>query len=131
MNGDTPKSIVHPTDLSFASQDAFAHALRIAVACKSMLHILHIEAPETEEEDWDRFPQMREMLARWKMISPTATRAEAAEQLGVKIVKASVESESLPGCDDASSATGAGTAAGAWTAVGACAAGTVDDGAVS
>ncbi len=52
MNGDTPKSIVHPTDLSFASQDAFAHALRIAVACKSMLHILHIEAPETEEDDW-------------------------------------------------------------------------------
>ncbi|WP_292527836.1 universal stress protein [Methylocystis sp.] len=94
MNGDTPRSIVHPTDLSFASLDAFAHALRIAVACKSMLHILHIEAPETEEDDWDRFPQVREMLARWKMIAPTATRAEAAEQLGVKFVKAAVESES-------------------------------------
>ena len=94
MNGDTPKSIVHPTDLSFASQDAFAHALRIAVACKSMLHILHIEAPETEEDDWSRFPQVREMLARWKMIAPTATREDVAEQLGVKFVKASVESES-------------------------------------
>lgn len=94
MNGDTPRSIVHPTDLSFASLDAFAHALRIAVDCKSMFHILHIEAPESEEDDWDRFPQVREMLARWKMISPTATRAEAAEQLGVKFVKATVESES-------------------------------------
>lgn len=94
MNGDTPKSIVHPTDLSFASQDAFAHALRIAVACKSMLHVLHIEAPSAEDDDWDRFPQVREMLARWKMISATATLAEAAEQLGVKFVKASVESES-------------------------------------
>ena len=53
--------------------------------------ILHIEAPETEEDDWDRFPHVREMLARWRMIAPTATRAEAAEQLGVKFVKAAVE----------------------------------------
>ncbi|MGD9543857.1 MAG: universal stress protein [Methylocystis sp.] len=94
MNGDTPKSIVHPTDLSFASLDAFAHALRIAVDCKSMLHVLHIEAPASEDDDWDRFPHVREMLARWKMISPSASREEVAAQLGVKFVKASVESES-------------------------------------
>ncbi len=94
MNGEQPKSIVHPTDLSFASLDAFAHALRIAVASKSLLHILHIEAPDDEDDDWERFPHVREMLARWGLVSPTATRAEVTEQLGVKFVKASVESES-------------------------------------
>lgn len=94
MNGETPKSIVHPTDLSFASLDAFAHALRIAVACKSLLHILHIEAPEVEDDDWDRFPHVREMLARWGLISPVAKREEVAEKLGLRVVKASVQSES-------------------------------------
>jgi nucleotide-binding universal stress UspA family protein len=95
MIGEPPKSIVHPTDLSFASQDAFAHALRIAVATKGVLHLLHIEdAEEDDPDNWNRFPHVREMLARWRMIDPGASRQEAAEKLGVKFVKASVESES-------------------------------------
>jgi nucleotide-binding universal stress UspA family protein len=95
MIGEPPKSIVHPTDLSFASQDAFAHALRIAVATKGLLHILHIEDAEKDDpNDWGRFPQVREMLARWRMIDPSASLAEVAEKLGVKFVKASVESQS-------------------------------------
>ncbi|QGM96950.1 universal stress protein [Methylocystis parvus] len=95
MIGEPPKSIVHPTDLSFASQEAFAHALRIAVATQGVLHLLHIEAAEQQEtDDWDRFPHVREMLARWRMIEPAASRAEVAEKLGVQFVKATVESAS-------------------------------------
>ncbi len=95
MIGEPPKSIVHPTDLSFASQDAFAHALRIAVAAQGVLHLLHIEDSEEDDPDnWNRFPHVRETLARWRMIDPGASRREAAEKLGVKFVKASVESES-------------------------------------
>lgn len=95
MIGEPPKSIVHPTDLSFASQDAFAHALRIAIATKGLLHLLHIEDAEQQDaEDWERFPHVREMLARWRMIAPAASRAEVAEALGVDFVKASVESSS-------------------------------------
>ena len=41
------RSIVHPTDFSPAGLDAFAHALRLAVAAKSHFYILHI-AGETE-----------------------------------------------------------------------------------
>jgi nucleotide-binding universal stress UspA family protein len=95
MTGETTKSIVHPTDLSFASQDAFAHALRIAVATKALLHLLHIEDQETDDpDDWNRFPHVRETLARWGLIAPSASRAEVAETLGLRIVKASVESAS-------------------------------------
>lgn len=95
MIGEPPKAIVHPTDLSFASQDAFAHALRIAVATQGVLHLLHIEdAEEDDPEDWDRFPHVREMLARWRMIEPGASRREAGQELGVQFVKASVESQS-------------------------------------
>jgi len=93
MLGNPPKSIVHPTDLSFASLDAFAHALRIAVAAKALLHILHIEGAAENEDDWDRFPHVREMLARWRMVDATASRAEVSEKLGVRLIKAAVESE--------------------------------------
>jgi nucleotide-binding universal stress UspA family protein len=95
MLGEPPKSIVHPTDLSFAGQDAFAHALRIAVATQGLLHLLHIENLEKDDpDDWDRFPHVREMLARWRMIESSASRAEVAQKLGVRFIKASVESES-------------------------------------
>jgi nucleotide-binding universal stress UspA family protein len=95
MIGEPPKSIIHPTDLSFAAQEAFAHSLRIAVATQGVLHLLHIEDAEDDNpDDWNRFPQVREMLARWRMIEPGASREEAAETLGVKFVKATVESES-------------------------------------
>jgi len=95
MIGAPPKIIVHPTDLSFASQEAFAHALRIAVATKGVLHLLHIEEAEDDNpDDWNRFPHVREMLARWRMIDPKASREETFEALGVKFVKATVESES-------------------------------------
>ncbi|MCC3245620.1 universal stress protein [Methylocystis sp. WRRC1] len=93
MLGNPPKSIVHPTDLSFGSLDAFAHALRIAVASRALLHILHIEGEDQDEDDWERFPHVREMLARWRMIEPSASRAEVTEKLGVKLIKAAVESD--------------------------------------
>src|SRR4029453_13868776 len=35
------RSIVHPTDFSDLSAAAFAHALRIALAARSKLHLLH------------------------------------------------------------------------------------------
>jgi nucleotide-binding universal stress UspA family protein len=95
MIGEPPKTIIHPTDLSFASQDAFAHALRIAVATKGDLHLVHIAEPaEDDPDDWNRFPHVREMLARWRMIDSAASRQETAEKLGVKFVKASIESQS-------------------------------------
>lgn len=93
MTGNPPKSIVHPTDLSFTSLDAFAHALRIAVATRGLLHILHIEGVGAEDDDWERFPHVREMLARWGLVPPNATHAEVTETLGTKFVKAAVESD--------------------------------------
>ena len=95
MYGEPPKTIVHPTDFSFGSQDAFAHALRIAVATKGALHLVHIENAGRDDPDaWGRFPHAREMLARWRMIDPDATPADVAAKLGVETIKATVESAS-------------------------------------
>jgi nucleotide-binding universal stress UspA family protein len=40
----TLRTIVHPTDFSATSMEAFFHALRIAVTMKSELCILHVSA---------------------------------------------------------------------------------------
>jgi hypothetical protein len=64
------QSVVHPTDFSQAGLDAFAHALRLAVAAKSHFHILHIDR---EDE-----------LAAWGMIAPDAPRSAVASELGLK-----------------------------------------------
>lgn len=94
MTGGPSKSILHPTDFSFASLDAFAHALRIAVALRAHFHVLHIEGDEEAAEDeWGQFPQIRETLARWGMISPDLSLPDAADKLGMKFVKATVESD--------------------------------------
>jgi nucleotide-binding universal stress UspA family protein len=60
------QSIVHPTDFSDLSGRAFAHALRIAVAAKSKLHLIHVE--ERDSDDAIVFPQVRRILAQWGFI---------------------------------------------------------------
>jgi nucleotide-binding universal stress UspA family protein len=85
-------SVVHPTDFSPAGLDAFAHALRLAVAAKSHFYILHIEC-ETEQADWVQFPRVRETLAAWGMIAPDPPRSAVASELGLRVEKAIIGSD--------------------------------------
>jgi len=80
------ESIVHPTDFSRAGLDAFAHALRIAAAAKSVFYLVHIES-DAELDDWGHFPRVREMLAKWEMIAPDAPRFAVAKELGLRVEK--------------------------------------------
>jgi len=59
------KHIFHPTDLSEASKTAFLHALRIAVASRASLTILHVGG---HREDWDEMPQVRRTLKKWGLL---------------------------------------------------------------
>ena len=81
--------VIHPTDFSDTSLGAFAHALRIAVAAKGSLHLLHIGSRD-EGLDWSRFPHVRQTLARWGMLAEGASQSSVASELGVRIVKASI-----------------------------------------
>jgi hypothetical protein len=58
------QTIAHATDFSELSADAFAHALRMAVASKSHLYVLHVRDAGSAEA-WASFPHARELLARW------------------------------------------------------------------
>lgn len=90
MTQTSLQSIVHPTDFSEAGLDAFAHALRFAVASRSLLHLLHFER-EVDEVEWSRFPQVRDMLAQWRLIAPGSAPSAIERATGVRVVKAAIE----------------------------------------
>lgn len=61
------KHIFHPTDLGADGLPAFHHALRIAVAARGSLTVLHVSsAPEALQ---DHLPQSRRTLAEWGMLA--------------------------------------------------------------
>ena len=57
------RSIVHPTDFSDLSAAAFAHALRIALAARCRLHLLHVSQYDAAEAL--AFPHALRLLAQW------------------------------------------------------------------
>jgi nucleotide-binding universal stress UspA family protein len=85
---NTPlESIMHPTDFSAAGLDAFAHALRLAVAAKTLFYLVHVEGDTEQQDDWKHFPRVREMLAAWGMIAPDAPKSAVAKELSLMVSK--------------------------------------------
>ncbi len=91
------QSVVHPTDFSDLSVDAFVHALRIALAAKTTLYILHVETGH--ESKWWSLPHVRYTLGLWKLMTEDATekRPQAAieAKLGIRVVKVSLNRQDL------------------------------------
>jgi len=58
------QSILHPTDLTRGDALAFAHAVRLAIAARSALHVLHVGDGALDQ---DRFPRAGDLLTRWGM----------------------------------------------------------------
>jgi nucleotide-binding universal stress UspA family protein len=81
-------SILHPTDFSEGSEVAFAHALRLACETQGHLSILHVDR-RRGPPDWDRYPSVRDTLAKWNLLPRGASRSDVAN-LGVQISKSSV-----------------------------------------
>lgn len=80
------RSIVHPTDFSDASAEAFVHALRIALTAQCSLTLLHV-ATASDTRDWATFPHVRMVLANWGLMNEHEPEATVAARLGVKIAK--------------------------------------------
>jgi nucleotide-binding universal stress UspA family protein len=87
----TRSLIVHPTDLRAASEGAFNHALKLALAGRSGLTMVHVHSYAVEEApDLDSFPRVRETLTRWGLLPPGAPQTEVSEKLGLLVSKAEV-----------------------------------------
>jgi nucleotide-binding universal stress UspA family protein len=76
-------SILHPTDFSDLSSVAFAHALRIALAAKSKLHILHVAQYDTGGAL--PFPHVRRLLVQWRLSEEDDPPWVIATKLGIEV----------------------------------------------
>ena len=88
--GNLIQSVAHATDFSEASLAAFAHALRIALATKSRLYLLHVREGGRDQA-WISFPHVREMLAKWGLMQPDEPPAQIEAKLGIKITKVEIQ----------------------------------------
>jgi len=79
------KRIFHPTDFSDYSHTALVHALKLAVANKGELSIMHID-PGVDREDFEDFPRIRPILEQWQILPPNSTK-EQVVQLGLMVTK--------------------------------------------
>jgi len=79
--------VFHPSDFSEGDLPAFAHALRIAVAARGTLNLLHV-APKGSSADWNNFPSSTQTLKEWGLLPMDAQRDALAELgLGVRKVE--------------------------------------------
>lgn len=79
--------IFHPTDLTKGNEGAFAHALKLGLAAKAELTLLHVGA-EGQDDAQAEFPRIRPFLQRWGAVKPGARKDDvAATGLRIKKVK--------------------------------------------
>ena len=78
------EDIFLPSDFSEGSETAFFHALKLALASKSVLTVLHVD-PDASA-DWQDFPGVRKTLERWNMI-PQGSHRNAVGKLGIDVRK--------------------------------------------
>jgi nucleotide-binding universal stress UspA family protein len=79
-------TIIHPTDFSNASMEAFAHAMAFSLVARCRLYILHI-AKEGEDYSTYTFPQVYRLLGHWGKIGPNESPQEIEARTGVRVSK--------------------------------------------
>ena len=86
------RRIFHPTDFSPASEVAFVHALKLALASRSSMTIFHLAREAGADDDAGEFPRVRETLVHWGLIPPDTPR-EAVGALGLRLRKVEVQGD--------------------------------------
>jgi nucleotide-binding universal stress UspA family protein len=79
-------TIVHPTDFSNASMEAFAHAMAFSLAARSRLYILHV-AGNGEDDSSYTFPHVNRLLGLWGKIAPHESPQAVEDRTGVRVSK--------------------------------------------
>lgn len=81
-------SVLNLTDISEASQIAFAHALRLAIDFGSEITLLHMGFKEGSTQERERFPRVRKTLEQWGYLKKGSSQESVFEQLGIAVKKA-------------------------------------------
>jgi nucleotide-binding universal stress UspA family protein len=77
------RQIFHPTDFSAADAAAFAHAVKLTCLVQGELTMMHVD-PEIGRKDFEDFPRIRPLLARWGVLQEGSSKDDVAK-LGIQI----------------------------------------------
>ena len=86
-------SVLHPSDFSEASEEAFAHALALALARRTELSVLHVGPDGATDGVWKNFPGVRSTLVRWGMLDEGSPRSAVADELDIRVKKVALRSD--------------------------------------
>lgn len=81
------RSVLHPTDFSEASDNAFAHALALALRRQTKFAIIHAGGKSRAGKEWTKFPSVRATLERWGFLEKGSPRSAVFEKLAMKVEK--------------------------------------------
>ncbi len=84
-------SVLHPSDLSETSENAFAHALAISLIEHSRLTLVHALAKKNEKVSWHEFPGVRQTLETWGLLKPGTPRSEVFKKIDIDVNKVILE----------------------------------------
>lgn len=84
-------SVLHPSDFSVASLNAFAHALAMALQGKTRLTLLHAGRKSESDAAWRSFPRVRHMLERWGRLKAGSPKSAVFRQLRLRVEKVQVQ----------------------------------------
>ncbi len=84
-------AIYHPTDFTLASRTAFEHALRIAIANRSSLDIIHSGGDTGDQPVWQDYPEVRKTLVRWGYLTENSRPEDIETELGISVRKVQVD----------------------------------------
>ena len=79
------RRIIHPSDFSDDSHTGLVHAVKLALALRGELSIMHVD-PDVANADFEDFPKVRPILEQWGLLPPGSHRT-AVGQLGITIKK--------------------------------------------
>ncbi len=89
------RQIFHPTDFSAADSTAFAHAVKLTCLVQGELTMMHVD-PAIERKDFENFPRIRPLLARWGVL-PEGSSKEDVAKLGVQIKRVRAVADNATG----------------------------------
>ena len=78
-------NVFHPSDLSPGDEGAFVHALKLALAARAKLSLMHVR-DRSEKVQWHDFPKVRSILMRWKVL-PEGCSHDDVVKAGLRVYK--------------------------------------------
>jgi nucleotide-binding universal stress UspA family protein len=89
--------IIQPFSGRGDDDQAFWHALGLALAGPFGLYLLHVVRNLTDSSEWARFPRVRETLERWGYLPAGSEREAVVQRLGVEVRKQTFEANDVAG----------------------------------